>query len=158
MRKSWSENKTFWIAFILTILFVLWGVFGIDRLRVAADVSFNFVTQQLGWSFMLGGTLFVLVAIYIMISKIGEIKLGDPDEEPKYTRFEWFSMLFSAGMGIGLVFWSVSEPIWHYIWPATGAAANATAETQQAAINAMRLSFFHWGIHPWSIYIIVGGL
>ncbi|HKL13275.1 MAG TPA: BCCT family transporter [Halanaerobiales bacterium] len=157
MQKSWSENKTFWIAFILTILFVFWGVFGIESLRVAADVSFNFITQQLGWSFMLGGTIFVLVAMYIMLSKIGDIKLGEPDEEPKYTRFEWFSMLFSAGMGIGLVFWSVSEPIWHYIWPATGAAANATAETQQAAINAMRLSFFHWGIHPWSIYIIVGG-
>jgi glycine betaine transporter len=157
VHKSWSENKTFWIAFILTVLFVLWGIFGIQSLRAAADASFAFITQQLGWSFMLGASIFVLVALYIMLSEIGDIKLGAPDEEPKYTRFEWFSMLFSAGMGIGLVFWSVSEPIWHYIWPPTGAAASAAAETQQAAVNAMRLSFFHWGIHPWSIYIIVGG-
>ncbi|MCF8008944.1 MAG: BCCT family transporter [Halanaerobiales bacterium] len=157
MQKSWSSNKTFWIAFILTVLFVLWGIFGISSLKAAADWSFAFITQQLGWSFMLGVSIFVLVAIYLMVSKVGDIRLGEPDEEPKYTRFEWFSMLFSAGMGIGLVFWSVSEPIWHYIWPSTGAAANATAETSEAAINAMRLSFFHWGIHPWAIYIIVGG-
>lgn len=157
MQKSWSDNKTFWISFILTILFVLWGVFGIESLRVAANTSFAFITQQLGWSFMLGASLFVVVALYMMLSEVGDIKLGKPDEDPKYTRFEWFSMLFSAGMGIGLVFWSVSEPIWHYIWPPTGAAANAIAETPEAAVNAMRLSFFHWGIHPWSIYIIVGG-
>lgn len=157
MNKSWTKNKTFRIAFILTILFVLWGVFGIASLRTAADASFKFITEKLGWGFMLGATVFVIVAMFIMVSRLGDIKLGEPDEKPKYTRFEWFSMLFSAGMGIGLVFWSVSEPVWHYIWPATGAAANAAAETQQAAINAMRLSFFHWGIHPWSIYIIVGG-
>jgi len=157
VHKSWSENKTFWISFVLTILFVLWGIFGIESLRSVANTSFAFVTQTLGWTFMLGATLFVGVAMFMMVSKIGDVKLGEPDEEPKYTVFEWFSMLFSAGMGIGLVFWSVSEPIWHYIWPATGAGANATAETSQAAINAMRLSFFHWGIHPWSIYIIVGG-
>jgi len=152
-----SKNKTFWISFIITLFFVLWGVFGIESLRVAADASFNFVVQKFGWSFMLGSTFFVAVAFYFLFSKVGEIKLGKPDEKPPYDRFTWFAMLFSAGMGIGLIFWGVSEPIWHYIWPATGAGASAVAETPEAAVNAMRLSFFHWGIHPWSIYIMVGG-
>src|SRR6056297_3943253 len=106
---------------------------------------------------MLGSTFVVAVAFYFLFSKVGEIKLGKPDEKPPYDRFTWFAMLFSAGMGIGLIFWGVSEPIWHYIWPATGAGASAVAETPEAAVNAMRLSFFHWGIHPWSIYIMVGG-
>ncbi len=151
------KNKTFWIAFILNMLFVLWGIFGIESLGAAADAAFSFITVQLGWSFMLGGSIFVGVAFYLMFSKVGSIRLGEPDEKPEYSRFSWFAMLFSAGMGIGLVFWSVSEPIWHYIWPATGAAANATAETPEAAVNAMRLAFFNWGIHPWAFYIIVGG-
>lgn len=152
-----KENKTFWIAFILTVLFVLWGIFGVESLRVAADASFNFIVTNFGWSFMLGATLFVAVSLYLLFSRLGSIKLGKPDEEPEYSRFTWFAMLFSAGMGIGLVFWGVSEPIWHYIWPSTGLAANAAAETNQAAANAMRLAFYHWGIHPWAIYIMVGG-
>ncbi len=151
------KNKTFWIAFILNLLFLLWGIFGIESLRTAADASFAFITTKLGWSFMLGVSIFVAIALYLVFSPVGSIRLGEPGEKPKYSNFTWFSMLFSAGMGIGLVFWSVSEPIWHYIWPATGAAANAAAETQQAAVNAMRLSFFHWGIHPWTVYIMVGG-
>jgi len=152
-----SKNKTFWIAFILTVFFVAWGVFGIESLRVVSDASFNFMVKNFGWSFMLGATLFVAVSLYLLFSEVGKIRLGEQDEEPKYSRFTWFSMLFSAGMGVGLIFWGVSEPIWHYIWPATGAAANAAAETNAAAVNAMRLSFFHWGIHPWAIYIMVGG-
>src|SRR6056297_446293 len=151
------KNKTFWIAFILTLFFVAWGVFGIESLRVAADASFNFVVKNFGWSFMLGASFFVAVAIYLLFSNVGKIRLGEQDEKPKYSRFTWFSMLFSAGMGIGLVFWGVSEPIWHHIWPATGAGASAAAETNEAAVNAMRLSFYHWGVHPWSIYIMVGG-
>ncbi|WP_279401751.1 BCCT family transporter [Piscibacillus salipiscarius] len=121
-----------------------------DKFGTYVDKTFTWVVETLGWSFILGGSIFLIVAIYLMISPLGEIKLGDDHEKPAYSTPAWFAMLFSAGMGIGLLFWGVSEPINHYMWPPHG-----EAETPAAVHKALQYSFFHWGLHPWAVYAIV---
>lgn len=155
-KKEWEMNEsytttTFWIALVVVILFVLWGIFGVGSLQEASSIAFNFQITYFGWLFLVGVSIYVIFVLYIMFSKVGNIKLGKDDDEPEYGRFTWFAMLFSCGMGIGLVFWGVSEPIWHYIWPPIG-----EAYTTEAIYTALRYSFFHWGFHPWAIYAVVG--
>lgn len=120
-----------------------------------ASSSFNSlqqaVSQTLGWYYMLMTTLFLLFAFWLMFSRYGHIRLGPPDSRPEFGYLSWFAMLFSAGMGTGIVFWGVAEPLHHYMQPPVGEGGVA-----QAAETAMRYTFFHWGLHPWAIYIILG--
>lgn len=155
-KKDWELNETyttttFWIALIVVLLFVLWGIFGVGSLQEVSSIAFDFQITYFGWLFLVGVSAYVGFVLYVMFSKVGSIKLGRDDEEPAYGRFTWFAMLFSCGMGIGLVFWGVSEPIWHYIWPPIG-----EAYATESIYTAMRYSFFHWGFHPWAIYAVVG--
>ena len=92
------------------------------------------------------------LAFFLALSRYGDLKLGDEDDEPEFSTPTWFAMLFAAGMGIGLVFWGVAEPVSHYGLPPPGIAP----QTPEAAGAAMRYAFFHWGLHPWAIYGIVG--
>ena len=149
---SLYTKPTFLIALIIMLVFVVLGVAAPEAFGEAADAIFGYMTAQWGWSFILGGSIFLLMTFYLLLSPLGEIKLGKDDEEPEYGTLTWFAMLFSCGMGIGLLFWGVSEPIWHYMWPAYGEANSA-----EALHLAMQYSFFHWGLHPWAIYAVVAG-
>ena len=106
------------------------------------------ITSNFNWFFILSANLFLLFPIYLMFSKFGEIKLGGPEAKPEYTNFAWYSMLISAGMGIGLVFFSVAEPIFHAnsILPMTGGTS---------PIQALGITFYHWGFHAWGIYSLI---
>lgn len=108
------------------------------------------ITGYLGWFYILCANLFIVVVLYFGLGKYGSIRIGGPGQEPEFSDFSWLAMLFSAGMGIGLMFWSVGEPIWHYSAPPFG-----EAETAGAAETAMVATYFHWGIHPWAIYGLV---
>lgn len=109
------------------------------------------IVAEFGWLYVLSMTGFLVFAIWLMQSRFGAIRLGPDDSRPEFSRPTWFAMLFSAGMGIGLLFFSVAEPIMHYGSPPVG-----EAESLAAARNAMGLTFFHWGLHPWGLYAIVG--
>jgi choline/glycine/proline betaine transport protein len=111
----------------------------------------NQVAEYGGWLFVFSVNFILIFVIYIAFSKFGKIRLGGKDAEPEFKTMSWFSMLFSAGMGIGLLFWSVAEPVTHF-----GAPPNADADTIAAAREAMNFSFLHWGFHPWAIYALVG--
>ncbi len=143
-------SSTFWIALIVVVLFLLYGVFATESLEAASGVAFSFAITHFGWLFLIGVFVFVAFVIYLMVSRFGSIKLGKDDDEPEYGRYTWFAMLFSCGMGIGLVFWGVSEPIWHYMAPPYG-----TPESAESARLAMSYSYFHWAIHPWAIYAVI---
>jgi len=149
--KMSSAKMTFWISLAICLVFLLLGIAAPVKFGEYTNQVFSFMTDNLGWSFLIGATVFLFVVIYLMISPLGKIKLGKDEDKPEYSNFAWFAMLFSCGMGIGLLFWGVSEPINHYIWPAFGEAGTA-----EAAHLAMRSSFFHWGLHPWAIYTVVG--
>lgn len=109
------------------------------------------IVEQFGWFYILSMTGFVVFALWLAQSRYGSIRLGPDDSLPEFSRPTWFAMLFSAGMGIGLLFFSVAEPIMHYGSPPTGAGQSA-----EAAKQAMGITFFHWGLHPWAVYCLVG--
>ncbi|XEC95209.1 BCCT family transporter [Paenibacillus tarimensis] len=142
----------FRISLLLIAAFVIWGGIFPDGLADTASALLTFTTGSFGWFYLFAALIFLLFVLYLGFGKYGRIRLGDDDEEPEYSNLSWFSMLFSAGMGIGLVFWGVAEPMSHYISPPPGAEAG----TADAARMAMRYSFFHWGLHPWAIYTVIG--
>ena len=142
----------FYISVGILLLLVLFGVFVPDSLeRVTANVQ-AFITDKFGWYYLILVSFIVIVCLYFLISPLGRIKLGKPDDKPEFSRPTWFAMLFSAGMGIGLVFWGAAEPVYHY---AVGSPTGGEVGTDQAIRNAMRYTYFHWGIHAWAIYGIV---
>jgi glycine betaine transporter len=142
----------FYISVGILLLLVLFGVFVPDALeRVTSNVQ-TFITNSFGWYYLLLVSFIVIVCLYFLISPLGKIKLGKQDDKPEFSRPTWFAMLFSAGMGIGLVFWSAAEPIYHY---AVGSPTGSEAGTDQAIQEAMRYTYFHWGVHAWAIYGIV---
>ncbi|WP_437178563.1 BCCT family transporter [Methylorubrum extorquens] len=109
------------------------------------------IVHEFGWFYIAVVAGFLGFAIFLMLSRYGDVKLGPDDSEPDYSYLSWFAMLFSAGMGIGLIFFGVAEPLQHYATPPTG-----EGKTIEAAQRAMVLTFFHWGVHAWAIYIVVG--
>ncbi|MCS4225951.1 BCCT family transporter [Sphingobacterium sp. BIGb0165] len=115
------------------------------------DTVKEFIFINLNWVYVWGVTLFVIFLVYLMFSKFGNIKLGSNDSKPEYSFFSWISMLFAAGMGIGLMYFSVAEPMQHY-----STEVFATNHYINRAKNAQLYTFFHWGIHAWAIYGVVG--
>jgi glycine betaine transporter len=110
------------------------------------------ITHNFGWFYLWLVLGLVALAFFLVFSRYGDLKLGDEDDEPEFSVGAWFSMLFAAGMGIGLVFWGVAEPVSHYVSSPPGVASG----TPEAANVAMRYAFFHWGLHPWAIHGVVG--
>ncbi|MDY6827459.1 MAG: BCCT family transporter [Bacillota bacterium] len=140
-----------YISLLLTFLFVIWGAAFPENLDVVAGRALNFITVNFGWLYLIAVFFVLLFVIGIAVSPFGKIKLGGDDEKPEFTTPAWFAMLFTTGMGIGLVFWSIAEPITHFMSPPYGEAGTAAS-----AELAMRYTFFHWGLHPWAVFALVG--
>lgn len=142
-------------VFIPSVIFIIALVsFTILEPQIANEVFTNvrnFVADKFGWFYMLGVGIFTLFALFLAVSPFGKFRLGPDQSKPAYSNLSWFAMLFSAGMGIGLMFWSVAEPVMHYVSPPVG-----TAQSIDSAKMAMNILFFHWGLHAWAIYAIVG--
>lgn len=147
-----NAKMTFWIALVVMIIFVIFGVAAPESFGKATDAVFKYMVEAWGWAFIFGASIFLFLVVFLLLSPVGEIRLGGDDEKPGYSNMAWFAMLFSCGMGIGLLFWGVSEPIWHYMWPPHG-----EAKTAGSVHLAMQYAFFHWGFHPWAIYAVVAG-
>ena len=146
-------GSVFWVTVAISVAFVLWGVLFTDNFTSTLQTIVGGITSGLGWLYMLITTFFLVFVVYLAFSRYGKIKLGQPDDEPEYGNFAWFAMLFQAGMGIGLVFWGVAEPLTHYNTPPLGLAE---AGTPEAANLALQTAFFHWTLHPWAMYATVG--
>jgi glycine betaine transporter len=142
----------FAIAAVAILLFVLWGSLNPSGLAKQANEFLVYTTTNFGWLYLFAAFGFLLFVVYLAFSKYGNIRLGEDTDEPEYSDLSWFAMLFSAGMGIGLVFWGVAEPLSHYTFP----PQEAQSQSAEAARLAMRYAFFHWGLHPWAIYSVVG--
>lgn len=146
-----TNPPVFIISALIALCFVSWGAFAPAHLSSVMSPVMDFITTYFGWWFVLSVTGLVGFVVYLFFSQYGHVKIGSDDEEPEWGLWSWFSMLFTAGMGIGLVFFGVAEPIFHFNGPPIG-----TGGSVQAAYDAMGLTFFHWGLHPWAIYIVVG--
>lgn len=135
----------------LILLFVILGVSFPMRTEMAFTALQAFIVDNFGWFYILSVAIFLGFTIWLAFSRYSAIKLGPDDSEPDYGFGTWLAMLFSAGMGIGLLFFSVAEPMLHFIDPRTG-----EPHSIDAARRALNLSFFHWGLHAWAIYVVVG--
>ena len=143
----------FYTTVAISAVFVALGVLFTVSFGDALATVAGGITAGLGWMYQLLTAFFLAFAVYLAFSRYGKIRLGRPDEKPEFGRFAWFAMLFQAGMGIGLVFWGVSEPLSHYAEPPLGLAE---PRSSGAADLAIRTALFHWALHPWAIYAVVG--
>lgn len=140
----------FFSAAILCLITVVYAVTLPDNANAIFAAVQAWVVETAGWFYVLAVALFLIFVVVLALSSYGRIKLGPDHSEPDYSYASWFAMLFSAGMGIGLMFYGVAEPVMHMMAPPEGDTA-----TVDAAREAMRITFFHWGIHAWAIYAVV---
>lgn len=147
-----QTTSVFYVSAIILLLFVIVGVVAPQSFENVTANTEGFITNTFGWYYLIIVTAFVAICLYLMVSPVGKIKLGKPEDKPEFSRPTWVAMLFSAGVGIGLVFYGTAEPISHY------ALQSPTGETGTSAAvrDAMQYTFFHWGIHAWAVYGLVG--
>lgn len=152
MTQKKKGNHVLIISAIIVAVFVAFGALFPNTLGAAANLLFSILTEQFGWMYLITVFGMVIFAVVIAVSPMGKLKMGKPDDKPEFSDFQWFTMLFGGSMGIGLVFYSVAEPLMHYSSP-----PSAEPQTVGAMYEAMETVFFHWGFHPWVIFAI-GGL
>lgn len=142
----------FKICVVFISIFVLLGLISPDKLEVVSSRLLDTISVNFGWFYLLVVLGVVCFCIFLGFSRFGNIKLGDDEDEPEFSNITWYAMLFSAGMGIGLIFYGIGEPVSHYVSPPPG----ITETSVDQARAALRYSFFHWGIHAWALYAFIG--
>lgn len=148
---NWLINpRVFIISALAVVTLIAVTLLALDHIADIYQAIRNWIVSRLRWWFILLMTLFVVFNIVLALTKLGRVRIGGNQARPEYSFVTWFAMLFSAGMGIGLLFWSVAEPISHFANPPYG-----SANTAQAAELAMRFTFLHWGLQAWAVYGIV---
>ncbi len=149
------HNPVFFITALLILSFVVLTLIFPETANVWLTGTRGWVVNTFDWVFIGAGNLFVLFCLLLVISPYGSIRIGGMNAQPEFSRPSWFAMLFAAGMGIGLMFWSVAEPL-GYASGWYGTPLNIEAGTPEAFKAAMGATMYHWGLHPWAIYAIVG--
>lgn len=147
-------HVTFPSMAVLAVFILLALLFKEHAARIF-EVALEFITRMSGWFLILAVNIFVLAAAGFAMHRFGRIRIGGKEAQPEFSTPAWYAMLLSAGMGIGLMFWSVGEPIYHYASPSP-MFEGMEGFTPAAAQAAMSVTFFHWGLHPWGIYALVG--
>ncbi len=146
-----------WVVFgvtaVIAVAFVAWGFLSTKTLGSASSTALDWTVTNTGWLFVVLASAFVVFVIWLAAGRFGNIPLGTDDEEPEFRTVSWVAMMFSAGMGIGLMFYGVAEPISHFTTPPPG---TGEAGNPQAVQTAMATTLFHWTLHPWAIYAVVG--
>jgi len=147
------DKTVFGVAGALALAFVIWGFAGRESLATVSQTALDWVMKDTGWLFIALASLFVVFVLWLALGRFGNIPLGKDGEKPEFRTVSWISMMFAAGMGIGLMFYGVAEPLYHYISPPPGTVDGQTSEAIQ---TAMATSLFHWTLHPWAMYAVVG--
>ncbi|NEP13141.1 MAG: BCCT family transporter [Symploca sp. SIO2C1] len=153
--QGWGFDLHPQVSFIsggLIILFIVLTLIFKEQAEAAFKAIQSFIADMTGWFLILVANIYLGVVIIFAFSKFGKIRIGGQDAQPEFSNFAWYAMLFSAGMGAGLLFWGIAEPISHFQAPPLGSEAGTAA----AAEEAMGITYFHWGLHGWGIYTLVG--
>lgn len=151
MNKKKTGNIVLYVSLLLVVAMALWSVVFNDSFTVVSNAAFTFLTTDFGWLYMAAMIVFLIFAVYIAFGKFGKIRLGSDDSRPEYSNMTWFGLLFGCGMGVGLVFWGVAEPLTHYLYP-----EGVKSATPEAADFAIESFFMHWGVLPWANYAVIG--
>jgi choline/glycine/proline betaine transport protein len=146
-----TNPPVFLISGAVVLAFVVAGVLFTEATGDLAGAVQSFITTYFGWFYILAVNFFLIFVVVLMLSRYGRVRLGPDESRPEFSTWAWFAMLFTAGMGIGLVYFGVAEPVLHFTSPPVGEGG-----TEQAAREAMNLTYFHWLLHPWAIYIVFG--
>ena len=147
------DKVVFGVTAVMALAFVVWGFVGTASMGTVSATALDWVIHNTGWLFVLTASLFVVFVLWLAMSRYGRVPLGHDGERPEFRTISWVAMMFSAGMGIGLMFFGVAEPLYHYASPPPG---TVDAETTDAVQTAMATTLFHWTLHPWAIYCVVG--
>lgn len=143
--KIFRNNVVFIISVLISVLVIMYGFFYNDTLNLVSGIVMNWVSLNFGWLYVLFVAFLCFFLLWLSLSKYGNIKLGDENSKPEYSNFSWYSMLFCGGTGIGLVFWSIAEPLSHYVSPPDPIFPGSL----EAANFSIRTCFLHWGITQW---------
>lgn len=136
-------------AGVFILIFALYAMINLDHANHVFEITKNFIITRFDWVFILSSNFFIAVCLFFAFSKLGNVKIGGVNSETEFSNFAWYSMLISAGMGIGLMFWAVGEPLYHSQFAAPIFA------NEEIAYSAMATTFFHWGLHPWGVYALI---
>lgn len=151
-KKSSGGSSVFFISVAIAVAVILYGYFFSENLVLVSSIIMTWVSTYFGWLYIVFVFFLCIFLTWLAFSKYGKIKLGKDNEKPEYSNFSWYAMLFCGGTGIGLVFWSIAEPLSHYAAPPEGIASG----TVEAANFAIRTCFLHWGITQWMCFALVG--
>src|SRR4051812_22241654 len=151
--KGSLDRGVFTVSAVLALAFVAWGFLSPTGLGSASGSALTWIEANLGWLFVTLASAFVVYVLWLAARKYGRIPLGRDDEAPEFRTVSWIAMMFNAGMGIGLMFYGVAEPLAHYVSPPP---RTVQAQTPEAIRTAMATTLFHWTLHPWAIYAVVG--
>jgi choline/carnitine/betaine transport len=152
-RRTGIDYVVFGVTAAIAVGFLVWGFVSTPSLKTASGAALTWVMGNTGWLFILTASGFVVFVLWLALGRFGAIPLGCDDEEPEFRTVSWVAMMFSAGMGIGLMFYGVAEPLSHLVTPPPGTGPAGNAEAIQ---TAMATTLFHWTLHPWAIYCVVG--
>lgn len=146
-----KKNGVFIISLAISLIIAFFTLFFRKEFSIISTILFIGISNNFSWLYLLAMLIFVVFVFIISFSKYGKIKLGKDDDKPEYSTFSWFAMLFCAGMGVGFVFWGVSEPLAHYVAPTSGIKGISAASAE----FAIKSSFMHWGVHAWACYAVI---
>ena len=152
MGETKGKNTVFYVSLIIVGIIAVWSVAFNDSFTVVANAAFKVLTTDFGWLYLISMIIFFGFIVYFAFGKYGKIRLGSDDSRPEYSNITWFGLLFGCGMGVGLVFWGVAEPLTYYLNPPDG----IEAASQASANFAFENFFMHWGILPWANYAVIG--
>ena len=152
MGEKKGKNTVFYVSLIIVGIIAVWSVAFNDSFTVVANAAFKVLTTDFGWLYLISMIIFFGFIVYFAFGKYGKIRLGSDDSRPEYSNMTWFGLLFGCGMGVGLVFWGVAEPLTYYLNPTDG----IEAASQASANFAFENFFMHWGILPWANYAVIG--
>ena len=152
MGEKKGKNTVFYVSLIIVGIIAVWSVAFNDSFTVEANAAFKVLTTDFGWLYLISMIIFFGFIVYFAFGKYGKIRLGSDDSRPEYSNITWFGLLFGCGMGVGLVFWGVAEPLTYYLNPTDG----IEAASQASANFAFENFFMHWGILPWANYAVIG--
>ena len=147
-----KKNLVYYCSLVIAVLIAIFAIFFSNTFKSLSNYIFIFLTNRFGWLYLLAMLFFVVFSLFVAVSKFGKIRLGENDSKPEYSNISWFAMLFCAGMGVGLVFWGISEPLSHYLNP----ISSVTPSSKDSIDFAFKSVFMHWGIHPWAAYAVIG--
>ena len=142
-------NTNLLLSVVVSLVFVVWSMINADQMLTLSTAIKSTITANMGWFFVILSTGTLIYLAYLAFSRFGDIVLGQPDDKPEFSDLSWYSMLFSAGMGVGIVFWGATEPLTHFF----SNPAQLPGQTEQIR-RAFALTMFHWGFHGWGVYTL----